>query len=72
MKKKDHSGWIAAALVILIVFGALALSYLATTGILYLAMLAFGKPWFGWKVSFGIWLVLALVSSVFSVHTTKD
>lgn len=72
MKKKDHSGWITAALIVLIILGAMALSYVATAGILYLIMLAFGQPWFGWRVSFGVWLLLALVSSVFSIRTTKD
>jgi len=70
--QKDHSGWITAALIIIILVGGLALSYLLTTGMLYLIMCAFGQSWFGWKVSFGVWLILILLSSVFTVHTTKE
>lgn len=65
MNKKD---WLMAAIVLI---AAITLSYLLTTGILFLILLAFGQPWFGCKVSFCIWLWLCLLSSISNAYTTR-
>ena len=51
-------------LLILGVFGAFALSWLLTCGIIKLICLCFGLT-FSWLISTGIWLVMILLRSVF-------
>ena len=41
------------------------LSYFTTAGILWVVCLAFGFAW-SWKVTFAVWLVEALLRSIFS------
>lgn len=73
MKKNNNIGCGMAIVIALIILAALLLSYLLTTGIIFLICLAFGKAWVGWKISFGIWLCLIVVSSVFSgTATSRD
>jgi len=42
-----------------------ALSYLGTAGLLWLVCWAFGWAWWSWKISFGVWVGMALISSLF-------
>lgn len=57
--------------IVLIVLAVLLVTYLATVGLLYLALLAIGKPWCGWKIAFGIWLCLCVLSGTFSITATR-
>jgi len=65
MDKKD------IALIVLITLATLIITYLATVGLLYLALLAVGKPWCGWKIALGIWVCILVLSSTFSVTATR-
>lgn len=51
------------ALVVLLVIAMLALSFLFTSGLVYLISLCFDFT-FTWKLSTGIWLVLMLLGRV--------
>lgn len=52
------------AIYVLIVAMILAISYLATAGLVWLVCWAFKWPW-SWKISLGVWALIYLVSSVF-------
>jgi hypothetical protein len=56
-------------LVIGIVLGALALSWLGTCGVIWLITLCFDLE-FSWLIATGIWLGLALVSGLFRANVT--
>jgi hypothetical protein len=72
MKRKllSEKGTIASnillfALVFILVCTA---SFFATAGILWLINWAFGLSFWSWKVSFGVWLALALLSGSLKAH----
>lgn len=60
------------AIIIVILFLAIiAASFLATAGVLWLICWAFHWTWCGWRVCFGIWLLLAVLSSVFKANISR-
>lgn len=52
-------GCLLAVLLFVVIY---AVSFLATTGIIWLICWAFGVAFIGWKICFGIWLALMLIS----------
>lgn len=54
---------------ILVVVSAYALSWIVTVGIIKLITLCFGWT-FDWLTATGIWLIICILRSVFSHHTT--
>lgn len=54
-------GCLIIALLFLVLAG---LEFLATAGIIYLITLCFGLA-FSWKITFGIWLIILLLTSIF-------
>ena len=58
---KDMKGCL---LVIGLVLLVAVLEFFATAGIIYLITLCFGWA-FSWKITFGIWLVIALLTTIF-------
>ena len=59
---------VAILFVILAFVAIIGVSFLATAGILRLICWAFDLTWWSWKTSFGVWLAIALASSVFTSH----
>lgn len=51
--------------IVLIVVVIIAVSFLANAGILWLICKLLGMSWWSWKTAAGIWLIEALISSVF-------
>ena len=70
LKEKVTEGGIVAlvAIVIFLVLGAI--SWLITCGIFYLITLCFGLE-FSWLAATGVWLIMVLLRSIFSV-TVKN
>ena len=70
LKEKVTEGGIVAliAIVMFLVLGAI--SWLITCGIFYLITLCFGLE-FSWLTATGVWLVMVLLRSIFSV-TVKN
>ena len=62
---------IAIILGVAIFVGVLALSFVATSAIIYGICWAF-KLTFAWRYAFGIWLILALVESIFKRGGKND
>ena len=66
MKRKllsEHGATTAHVLaVILIVIAVLTISFFSTAGVLWAINWALDLNFWSWKVSFGIWLALALIS----------
>ena len=52
--------------VAIILVAVCAISFFAVAGILYGICWAFNLTFWSWKASFGIWLAMFLLSSVFS------
>lgn len=59
--------------IIFILLGLLIVDFLFTSGIVWLVCFAFGLA-FSWKIALGIWAIVALLHSIFTVnvHTKKD
>lgn len=53
------------ALVILIIILVMLASFFINAGILWLICWAFHWTWWSWRICFGVWLLEALLSSVF-------
>ncbi len=51
-------------LAILLILVILAIEFVVDAGIMYLICLCFGLT-FSWKIVFGIWLVMVLLSGIF-------
>lgn len=70
LKEKVTEGGIVAliSIAILVVLGAI--SWIITCGIFYLITLCFGLE-FSWLTATGVWLVMVLLRSIFSV-TVKN
>ena len=70
LKEKVAKGGIIAlvAIVIFLILGAI--SWIITCGIFYLITLCFGLE-FSWLTATGVWLVMILLRSIFSV-TVKN
>lgn len=54
------------AILVFVLF--VSISFLATSGLIWLACWAFGWT-FQWKIVFGIWIVMALIRSCFKSTT---
>ena len=52
----------------LIVIAVATVSFLANAGILWLICHLLNMSWWSWKTAAGIWLIEALVSSVFQTN----
>jgi hypothetical protein len=63
----NKTGCLAAILVLLVVCG---ISWLLTSGIIWLICLCFGLT-FSWGVATGVWLILLLLGGIFQVHGGK-
>jgi hypothetical protein len=50
--------------IILTFLAVWAIEFLATAGVIYLITLCFGFT-FSWKIAFGIWLVIALLTTIY-------
>lgn len=59
-----------ALMVILLVTICYAISWLITCGIIKLITICFGLT-FSWAIATGIWLILCLLRSIFSVTVKK-
>lgn len=55
---------------VLLIIVAVAISFLATAGIIGLICWAFGMAFIGWKICFGIWLILMLIGGAFKSNVT--
>lgn len=62
MNHLNKSGCAATIIAVALI---LVLSFFTTAGILRLICWAFKWTWWSWKISFGIWLGMALISSLF-------
>lgn len=70
-KLSSLSDLVCSILVIIAILAiALGISWICTVGIVYLITLCFHLK-FTWLIATGIWLVLLLLSSVFSVTVKK-
>ena len=69
-KKNIAEGGIIALISIAILIGLGAISWLITCGIFYLITLCFDLG-FSWLTATGVWLVMVLLRSIFSV-TVKN
>lgn len=70
MKKKIAEGGIAALIFIGLIILTYGVSWITTCGIIKLVTICFGWT-FKWSVATGIWLILALLSSTFTSHSSK-
>ena len=65
-KTVKRTGWfLGCLLAIVIYFGVIGISWIATCGIIKLITLCFGWK-FSWFVATGIWLLMWLIKSAFS------
>ena len=70
LKEKVTEGGIVALISIAILIGLGAISWLITCGIFYLITLCFSLE-FSWLTATGVWLVMILLRSIFSI-TVKN
>ncbi len=63
----DKTGCLAAILALLVVCG---ISWLLTSGIIWLICLCFGWT-FSWGIATGVWLILLLLGGAFQGHKCK-
>lgn len=69
MFKKLKEVGLAVGIIFIIMVVVYALSWIATSVILYLITLCFGWT-FNWTIATGIWLIIIILKSIFSHHTT--
>lgn len=70
MTCREKTKKVGALTVILLLALGYGISWLATCGIIKLITICFGLT-FSWNISTGIWLILCLLKSVFSVTVKK-
>ena len=70
LKEKVTEGGIVALISIAILIGLGAISWLITCGLFYLITLCFSLE-FSWLTATGVWLVIILLRSIFSI-TVKN
>ena len=70
MKKKLAKVGISMPVFIGLVILVYGLSWITTCGIIKLVAMCFGWT-FKWNIATGIWLILALLSSTFTSHSSK-
>lgn len=70
MKEKISEGGIIALIVIAFLILVYGISWISTCGVIKLITMCFGWT-FKWSVATGIWLILALLSSVFKPLSAK-
>ena len=70
LKEKITEGGIVALISIAILIGLGSISWLITCGLFYLITLCFSLE-FSWLTATGVWLVMILLRSIFSV-TVKN
>lgn len=70
LKKKIATGGITAIIAIIILALAFGLSWIVTCGIIKLITMCFGLT-FKWSIATGIWLIMCLLSSIFTTNNRK-
>lgn len=70
LKNKLVEGGAVASIVILIFAACYGLSWIVTCGIIKLITMCFGLT-FKWSIATGIWLVICILRSVFTVTVKK-
>ena len=69
MKNIFKKGGIGCVIAI-VIFGLLySISWIITCGIIKLITLCFGWK-FSWSIATGVWLIMCLLTPIFSTHTT--
>lgn len=71
MKRKLKEGGLIALFVILLFIILYGISWIVTCGIIKLITVCFGLT-FRWSVATGIWLILAILKSIFKVDVHKE
>ena len=71
MKEKIKQGGIIAVVVIGLLVVLYGISWIVTCGIIKLITMCFGWK-FSWASATGIWLIICILKSIFSVTVKKD
>ena len=71
LKEKLTKGGATAVIVITILAVCYGLSWIVTCGIIKLITMCFGLT-FKWSIATGIWLIICILKSVFSVTVKKE
>lgn len=70
-KKKIVAGGITAIVVVGLMIVIYGVSWIVTCGLIKLVCMCFGLT-FTWKIATGIWIVLAILQSVFKTTVNKN
>lgn len=70
LKKEIAKGGLTAVVVVLLFVAIYGISWIATCGIIKLITMCFGLT-FKWSIATGIWLVMCLLRTIFSVTVNK-
>ena len=71
MKEKIKQGGIIAVVVIGLLVVLYGISWIVTCGIIKLITMCVGWK-FSWAIATGIWLIICILKSIFSVTVKKD